>query len=383
MTSDLTITDIKAYPTSFPLPRDGNVRLGIGRAVKKDAVVVKVTTAGGLVGWGESHHARAPSTIAKLVETTLKMLVVGEDATDVQGVWKKIYGKQLASHGLGAGTAMAMSGIDMALWDIRGKATGWPLYKLLGGRSRPVKAYAGGISLGFQPPDELVDEARKHLEAGYKSVKLRLGDNPKDDLARVRAVRKAFGDELVILTDANIGYTVADARAVMPGLDECGVAWLEEPFPAHDYRSYREAKAFGRVPLAAGENHYTRFEFSRLIDEGVVTILQPDLSKTGGVTEVMKIAAMASAHKLPVHPHTSMTGLNMAASIHVLAALDDPGYFEGDVSRNNLFRDVMVNEPYRVDASGCVLPLEGPGLGLEVDEDFLVRHPVIEGPSYV
>ena len=381
--SDLTITGIKAYATSFPLPPGGNVRLGIGRAVKKDAVVVKVTTAGGIVGWGESHHARAPSTIAKLIETTLSMLVMGEDASNVQGVWNKIYGKQLASHGLGAGTAMAMSGIDMALWDIRGKATGWPLYKLLGGVSKPIAAYAGGISLGFQPPDELVAEARLHVAAGYKAVKLRLGDNPKDDLARVAAIRKAFGDDLVILTDANIGYTVADARAVMPGLDAHGVAWLEEPFPAHDYRSYREAKTFGRVPLAAGENHYTRFEFSRLIDEGIVTILQPDLSKTGGVTETMKIAAMASAHKLPVHPHTSMTGLNMAASIHVLAALDHPGYFEGDVSKNNLFRDVMVNQPYKVDAAGFVRPLEGPGLGLEVDEEFLIKHPVIEGPSYV
>ena len=381
--ADLKIVEIKAYATSFPLPKDGNVRLGIGRAVKKDAVVVKVTTAGGIIGWGESHHARAPSTIAKLIETTLSMLVIGEDAANVQGVWNKIYGKQLASHGLGAGTAMAMSGIDMALWDIRGKATGWPLYKLLGGVSKPIAAYAGGISLGFQPPSELIEEAKLHVAAGYKAVKLRLGDNPKDDLARVAAIRKAFGDDLVILTDANIGYSVADARAVMPELDAHGVAWLEEPFPAHDYRSYREAKAFGRVPLAAGENHYTRFEFSRLIDEGIVTILQPDLSKTGGVTEVMKIAAMASAHKLPVHPHTSMTGLNMAASVHVLAALDHPGYFEGDVSKNNLFRDVMVNEPYKVDANGFVRPLEGPGLGLEVDEDFLIKHPVIEGPSYV
>ena len=382
-TADLKIVDVQAFATSFPLPPGGNVRLGIGRAVKKDAVVVKVTTAGGIVGWGESHHARAPSTIARLVETTLKMLVVGEDAANVQGVWQKIYVKQLASHGLGAGTAMAMSGIDMALWDIRGKATGWPLYKLLGGVSRPIPAYAGGISLGFQEPAALVEEAKLHLAAGYKALKLRLGDNPKDDLARVEAIRKAFGDELVILTDANTGYSVADARAVMPGLDANGVAWLEEPFPAHDYRSYREAKGYGRVPLAAGENHYTRWEFSRLIDAGDVTILQPDLSKTGGITEFMKIAAMASVHKLPVHPHTSMTGLNMAASIHVLAALDHPGYFEGDVSKNNLFRDVMVNSPYKVDAKGTVLPLDGPGLGLEVDEDFLLRHPVIEGPSYV
>ena len=382
-TRDLKIVDVKAFATSFPLPPGGNVRLGIGRAVKKDAVLVKVTTAGGLVGWGESHHARAPSTIAKLVETTLKMLVVGEDAANVQGIWQKIYVKQLASHGLGAGAAMAMSGIDMALWDIRGKATGWPLYKLLGGIARPIPAYAGGISLGFQDPASLVEEARLHVAAGYKALKLRLGDNPKDDLARVEAIRKSFGDDLVILSDANTGYTLADARAVMPGLDANKVAWLEEPFPAHDYRSYHEAKAFGRVPLAAGENHYTRFEFSRLIEERAVTILQPDLSKTGGITEFMKIAAMASAYKLPLHPHTSMTGLNMAASIHVLAALDHPGYFEGDVSINNLFRDVLVSEPYRVDSDGCVRPLEGPGLGLEVDENFLLRHPVIEGPSYV
>ena len=382
-TPELKIVDIRAFATSFPLPPGGNVRLGIGRAVKKDAVLVKVTTAGGLVGWGESHHARAPSTIAKLVETTLKMLVVGEDAANVQGIWQKIYVKQLASHGLGAGAAMAMSGIDMALWDIRGKATGWPLYKLLGGTARPIPAYAGGISLGFQDPASLVEEARLHVAAGYKALKLRLGDNPKDDLARVEAIRKSFGDDLVILSDANTGYTLADARAVMPGLDANQVAWLEEPFPAHDYRSYHEAKAFGRVPLAAGENHYTRFEFSRLIEERDVAILQPDLSKTGGITEFMKIAAMASAYKLPVHPHTSMTGLNMAASIHVLAALDHPGYFEGDVSINNLFRDVLVSEPYRVDSDGCVRPLEGPGLGLEVDENFLLRHPVIEGPSYV
>ncbi|HEY4372796.1 MAG TPA: mandelate racemase/muconate lactonizing enzyme family protein [Burkholderiales bacterium] len=381
--SDLKIVDIKAYPTSFPLAADSNVRLGIGRAVKKDAVVVKVTTAGGLIGWGESHHARAPSTIARLLETTLKMLVVGEDASNIQGIWQKIYVKQLGSHGMGAGTAMAMSGLDMALWDIRGKATGWPLYKLLGGSSKPIPAYAGGISLGFQEPEALIEEAKKHLSEGYKALKLRLGDNPKDDLMRVAAVRQAFGDDLIILSDANTGYSVADARAVMPGLDAANVAWLEEPFPAHDYRSYAEAKSFGRVPLAAGENHYTRFEFSRVIEEGNVTILQPDLSKTGGITEFMKIAAMASAYKLPVHPHSSMTGLNFAASIHVLASLDHPGYFEGDVSKNNLFRDVMVSTPYKVDTNGCVRPLEGPGLGLEVDEEFLIKHPVIEGPSYV
>ncbi len=383
MSADLKITDIKAYPTSFPVPPENRVALGIGTAIKRDAVVVKVTTAGGLVGWGESHHGRAHTAVAKLIETTLRQLVLGMDAADVVGVWRRIYDKQLASHGMGAGTCLAMSGIDMALWDIRGKAAGMPLYRLLGGSRKAIPAYAGGVSLGYQKPDELLRELQKSLDAGYKAVKLRVGDTPERDLERIRAVRRACGEDLVILTDANIGYSVEDARQAMPGMDELNVAWLEEPFPAHDYRSYRIARGFGRTPLAAGENHYTRFEFNRLIEDGAITILQPDLSKTGGITEALRIAAMASAYKLPIHPHSSMTGLNHAASIHFLAAIDNGGYFEGDVSKANKFRDDLVSRPYEVDQDGNVWPLEKPGLGLEVDEGFLAKHPPIEGPGYL
>jgi L-alanine-DL-glutamate epimerase-like enolase superfamily enzyme len=383
MSADLKIVELKTYPTSFPVPPENRVALGIGTAIKRDAVVVKVTTAGGLVGWGESHHGRAHTAVAKLIETTLRQLVLGMDAADVVGVWKKVYDKQLASHGMGAGTCLAMSGVDMALWDIRGKAAGMPLYKLLGGARRPVPAYAGGVSLGYQPPAQLIEELRKSLDAGYKAVKLRVGDSPKRDLERIRAVRKACGEDLVILTDANIGYSVEDVRQVMPGMDELNVAWLEEPFPAHDYRSYRLARGFGRTPLAAGENHYTRFEFNRVIEDGAITILQPDLSKTGGITEALRIAAMASAYKLPIHPHSSMTGLNHAASIHFLAAIDNGGYFEGDVSKSNKFRDDLVSNPGAVDKDGNVWPLDKPGLGLEVNEDFLAKHPPIEGPGYI
>ncbi len=378
----MKIIELKAYPTSFPVPPEDRVALGIGRAVKRDAVVVKVTTDDGVVGWGESHHGRAPGAVAHLVNTTLRQLVLGMDAADVVGVWGRIYKMQLGSHGMGAGTALAMSGIDQALWDIRGKVTGWPLYRLLGGTSRSIPAYAGGVSLGYQEPAALVDEARPLVAAGYRAVKLRVGDTPGRDLERVAAVRKAFGDGLVILVDANTGYSVADARAAMPGLDAHGVGWLEEPFPAHDHRSYALAATFGRVPLAAGENHYTRFEFTRVIEDHVI-ILQPDLSKTGGITEGLRIAAMASAWKLSVNPHTSMTGLNMAASIHFLAAIDNAGYFEADVSKGNLFRDTLVGTPYTLGKDGCVRPLEKPGVGVELDEEFLVKHPVIEGPSYV
>jgi len=377
------IADVRAFPVSFPIPPQNRVALGIGTAVKRDAVIVKITTDDGLVGWGEAHHGRAHTTVAKLIETTLRQLILGMEAHNVVGVWEKMYRYQLASHGMGAGACLAISGIDMALWDIRGKALGLPLYRLLGGTRRAIPAYAGGVSLGYQEPSLLIEEAKKSIDQGYKAIKLRLGDSPKKDIERVRAIRKAFGDGLVILTDANIGCSVEDVRQIMPALDELNIGWLEEPFPAHDYRSYREARTFGRTPLAAGENHYTRFEFDRVIEDGAITILQPDLSKSGGITECLRIAAMASAWKLPIHPHSSMTGLNHAASIHFLAAIDNGGYFEGDVSKSNRYRDELVENPGKIDKDGNVHPLDRPGIGLEVDEDFLEKHPAIEGPGYV
>jgi D-galactarolactone cycloisomerase len=379
----LRITDVRAYPSSFPVNPKDSVTLGIGRAVKRDAVIVKVSTEDALVGWGEAHHGRCPGAVAHLVNTTMRQLVIGQDANDITGIWKKVYDKQLASHGMGAGACLALSGIDMALWDIRGKALKLPLYRLLGGRSKPIPAYAGGVSLGYQDPASLAEEAQPVVRSGYKAIKLRIGDTVGRDIERIAMVRKTFGNNLVILSDANTGYTVADARAAMPALDDLNVGWLEEPFPAHDYRSYREAARYGRLPLAAGENHYTRFEFNRVVEDGAITILQPDLSKTGGITEALRIAALASSWKLPIHPHTSMTGLNMAATIHFLAAIDNGGYFEADISKNNLFRDKLVSKPYEVDADGNVLPLEAHGIGVELDEAFLQAYPVIEGPAYV
>lgn len=378
----MKIVDIKAFPTSFPLPQ-GGPRLGIGQAVKRDAVMVKVTTEDGIVGWGESHHGRAHTAIAKLIETTLRSLILGMDAFDTTGINARIYQYQLASHGMGAACAMAMSGIDMALWDAKGKALNLPLYKLLGGARRPVAAYAGGVALGYQAPAALIDEASPHVEAGYKAVKLRVGDTVKDDIARMEAVRDAFGKELTILTDANIGYRIDQVRQVMPEMDRLNIGWLEEPFPAHDHHLYAQARGYGATPLAAGENHFTRFEFTRVLEDGVISIWQPDLSKCGGITEALRIAGMASAFKIPVHPHSSMTGVNQATSIHFLAAIENGGYFEADISKANRFRDELGSEPWRIQADGTVLPNAAPGIGVEVDEGFLKANPAIEGPGYV
>ena len=260
----LTIVKVEAFPTSFPV-KEG-VTLGIGRAVKRDCVIVKFTTENGLVGWGESHHGRCFGAIGQLINTTLRQLVTGMNAANVVGVWTRIYLRQLASHGMGTAAALAMSGIDLALWDIRGKAVGWPVYKLLGGVSKAIPACAGGISLGFQPAQELVAEAQELVAQGYRILKLRFGDTVKRDVERLDAIRVAFGDTIGIMVDANTGYRVEDARQVMPELVSNHVIWLEEPLPPQDYRSYELAGRFGGIPLAAGENHLARYEFNRVIE---------------------------------------------------------------------------------------------------------------------
>lgn len=380
----MRIADIRAVPVSFPVPAEKSVRLGIGRSVKRDAVLVRVETDEGHVGWGEAHHGRCPGAIAKLIDTTLRELVVGMDAHDVSGVWARVFKMQLASHGMGAAAAMALSGLDIALWDLRSQATGWPLYRLLGGSAKPIKAYAGGIALGWQEPALLAEEALLHIASGYRALKLRVGDTAVKDIARVQAVRKAVGDDIDILVDANTNYTLDDVRKVMPAYEEAAVGWLEEPFAPQDRRAYAVAATLGRVPLAAGENQFTRYEFATLLEDGHVQFVQPDLSKTGGITEAMRIAAMASAVKLSVNPHTSATAINMATTIHFLCGIDNPGYFEGDVTSLNPFRDLLADKlPYVLDGNGCVTPYEGVGIGLKIDLDFIAGHPLIEGPCYV
>jgi L-alanine-DL-glutamate epimerase-like enolase superfamily enzyme len=377
------ITRITAIPLSYRLPEGKTVKVGIGATIKRDAIVVRVETDQGLTGWGEAHPGRSPGAVTALVNATLDPMLAGMDPCNVVGVWARVNRMQLSSHGLGAGAALALSGIDQALWDIRGKAANMPLYRLLGGSRKRIPAYAGGISLGFQPPEQLVEEAGGYIAAGYRALKLRLGDNVRDDVARVLAVRKALGSEVDILVDANTAWTLSDARRVIPALAEARVGWLEEPFSALDFGSYRIAATIAPgLPLAAGENHYTRWDFARLLEDKAVTIFQPDLSKTGGITEGLRIAAMASAFGIPVHPHSSATGLNHAVSVHFLAALDNGGYFEACVSKFNPLRD-MFGRTFEIGKDGCVAPLDRPGIGLDIDEKVFAEFPAIDGPGYV
>ncbi len=379
----MKITRITAIPLSYRLPEGKTVTMGVGSTLKRDAIIIRVETSEGITGYGESHPGRSPGAIISLIHNTLAPMLQGMDATDVVGAWQRVHRMQFSSHGLGAGAALAHSGIDMALWDIRGKAANMPLYELLGGSRHRIPAYAGGISLGYQPAAALAEEAQGYVNAGYKAVKLRLGDTVKDDIERATHVRKMLGDDIDILGDANTAYTIAQVRRVLPALADIKAGWLEEPFACNDFASYREAaRITSLVPIAAGENHFTRFEFAQMLEAGAVQVWQPDLSKTGGITEGIRIAALASAFRIPVHAHSSATGLNHAATLHFLAATENAGYFEACVSQFNPFRD-MFGTTFQIGADGCVEPPSGPGLGVEVDEAIFKDFPLIDGPGYV
>ena len=379
----MKITAITAIPLSFRLDQGKTVTMGIGSTTKRDTIIVRVETSEGITGYGEAHPGRSPGAVVSLIHNTLAPMLIGMKATDVIGVWKRVHRMQLSSHGVGSGASLALSGIDMALWDIRGKAAKMPLYELLGGSKRRLPAYAGGISLGYQPKESLAEEAQEYVARGYKAIKLRLGDSAKADIERVLHVRKVLGDDIDILTDANTAYTLADVRRVLPVLADIKAGWLEEPFACNDFSSYREAaKITSLVPIAAGENHYGRFEFAQLREAGAVQIWQPDLSKCGGITEGLAIAAMASAYRIPMHTHSSATGINHAATIHFMAAIENSGYFEACVSHFNPLRD-MFGSTFEIGADGCVEPLDKPGIGLEIDESLFAKYPLIDGPGYV
>lgn len=378
----LVIQSVKAFPLSFPLSPEHVIRRGIGTPVKRDCIVVKVTAKCGLVGYGEAHHGRSPSAVAELINTSISQLVTGMDGMAISECWRAVQKRQLASHGMGAGSYIALSGLDMALWDLKAKYLGLPAYKLMGGQKKPIKAYAGGVSLGFKEDDALLEEVAQLRARGFRAIKLRFGDTPQKDINRLKIIR-ARHEDLAIMVDANSTYTLEDFIPIAGALHECRVTWLEEPFPAYESRNYAEARRRLQIPLAAGENHYGRPEFARLVEERCVDIIQPDLSKSGGPTEILRIAHLVSGWGLLIHPHTSATGLNQAAALHVLSAIDNPGYYEFDAAVQNPFRDVLCSPAIELDENGCVTISDAPGFGVVVHEDMFPEFPIIGGPGFI
>jgi D-galactarolactone cycloisomerase len=373
------IIEITARALSCPTP--GGITFAVGRSAKRDMVLVKVVTDEGTVGWGEAHHAQAPSTIAAFVNDALGPSLIGQDPHAIEVLWDRVYQRFISTHGPGAAAVIGLSGVDLALWDIKGKELGQPVWRLLGGQKRRVPAYAGGISLGFQPVDELAREIEALMEQGYRMVKLRVGDSLERDLMRVDGIRRRFGPELALAADAGTRFHSRDLAGIVEICEAGRLTWLEEPFPPDNLPGYRRLKEVMATPLAAGENHFTRHELRTLVSESIIQYVQADCCKAGGISELMKIGALASTWHLAVAPHTSASVLSTAASLAVLSALPNGTWYEADVSRVNAFRDALgIGAPTVV--GGYIEASDSPGLGVEIDESVIDRYPVILGASY-
>lgn len=373
---------IEVTATALSKKLEGMPRRGIGRPIKKDTVIVRVKTEGGITGYGQAHDSLAPTVVADIVSQNLAPIAVGMDVMAVEEIWHNIYLRQAQTHGPGWALFHAMSGLDMAVWDARGKALGQPVYRLLGGVRKKTRAYVGGSSFGFKPPAALLEEAQGYVAAGFTAVKLRLGDTVENDVERVRAVRKGLGERVDIMVDVNTRYSQLDAQRAYPALEECNVFWLEEPFPPDALAHYANLNQRTRIPVAGGENHYFRYQFRQLLETRAVDIVQPDPARCGGITECKKIADLAAAFRCAFAPHITTSALDSAACVHLLCAASNALIYEADLSPVNPFRDeVILGAPIIKD--GYIEPNDAPGLGVEVDEGLFAKYPAIPGPCIV
>ena len=269
-------------------------------------LVVEITLDDGTVGIGNA--ALAPQAVKTVIDTYLKPLLVGQDPMNSEYLWQSMYRRTLPYGRKGIGMT-AISAVDLAVWDAKGKLLGEPVFRLLGGRTKPkIPVYAS--RLYSQPLDELAAETRAYVAEGYSAVKLRFGWGPKDGVAGirhnldlVRTVREAAGDDIDIMADCYGGWTLEYAKRMVRALAPFNMRWLEEPVIADDIAGYAELNRMGLVPISGGEHEYTLHGFRQLLDMKAIDVAQFDVNRVGGITAAKKITDLCEAHDIPVIPH--------------------------------------------------------------------------------
>lgn len=362
----------------------------------RQALLVFVETDAGLSGVGEATLAAAPAAVTRtVIEEELAPMLLGEDPLRVEFLWQRMYRRSFR-HGRKGLLLNAMAGVDIALWDIVGRAAGLPLYRVLGACHERLPAYASG---GFYSPgkgvEELAEECAGYIAQGFRAVKMKVGRNHDlemdrfadlphaaelrvslaEDIERVRAVRRAVGPRAGLAVDANNAWDQATALRFCRAVADCNLLWLEEPVLTDDVRASAELARALDVPIAGYETETGLVPWRELLAGGAIDVAQPDITYSGGFSECRRIGALAEAYHVPFAPHCFSTAITLVASVHLAAALPNAYIVEVDCNPNAL-RDELLEEPVVVAPDGTIAPPSGPGLGVRLRQDTLDRYTV-------
>ena len=381
----MKITAVRATWLRAPIPAERRHTSDFGVNDSFNTCLVEIDTDAGLTGLGEAKvgvgNLGNYAALVTLIHAELAPVLIGRDARDVTALWETIYNgtraHYVAAHGrtfpiVGRRgiTVSALSGIDIALWDLLGKALGQPVWRLLGGRLRErIPAYASG---GWAPVGAVGKQLRQYVERGHRAVKMRVGlqDASVDDsAARVREARETLGPGVGLMVDAHGTWSVREAQRFARKVADCDLGWLEEPVSPDNVAGQAEVRAATDIPIAAGETEQTRFAFRDLIEARAVDVLQPDVAIAGGITETLRICALAATHGLTVAPHLWGGAVLFASGLHLAVATPCVTTLEFSRGENPLLND-LVEEPFDL-VDGYVLAPDRPGLGLTLNRDFV------------
>jgi L-alanine-DL-glutamate epimerase-like enolase superfamily enzyme len=333
-----------------------------------ELITVRIRTASGLEGVGYTYTVGAGGrAIRTLINHDIRPILLESDARGIESLWQAMW-HRLHWVGRGGIVVFAISAVDVALWDLKGRLHNEPLWRLLGGDGNRVQAYAGGVDL-YHPLDQLLDQTRQHLAGGFRAIKMKVGrNNLREDVARVQAMRELIGPDVVLMVDANMQWRVDQAIRAARALKEFDVLWLEEPIDPDDVAGHVRVSREGGLPIAAGENLHTVYEFQSYMSCGCLDFPEPDLSNMGGVTAWLQVAKMAQAHNLPVTSH----GVH-DLHVHLLAAAPNGNYLE--VHGFGLER--YIAHPLQIENGEAVAP-DRAGHGVAFDWQALAEHEVVQ-----
>ncbi len=334
-----------------------------------ELITVRLHDSDGVEGVGYTYTVGAGgAAVASLLRDYLPHVVIGAEAELIEAIWQRMWW-QLHCGGRGGSVSLAVSAVDIALWDLKAKRAELPLYRLLGGFDPAVPCYAGGIDLDFTL-DGLLKQTDDNLAKGFHAIKMKVGRAKlSEDVARVRAMRQHLGVDFPLMADANMRWTVDEAIRAARALQDQNLIWLEEPTIPDDVAGHARIVRDGGVPIATGENFHTLHEFTQMISAGGVTFPEPDVTNCGGVTVFMKIAHLAEAHGLRCEIHCTTMGFMDIANLHVSCAIKNCEYFELLIPEEP-FRFPM-KDKYPIDKHGIAHVPQKPGIGVELDWDAI------------